>query len=356
MCNTSGIAKNMQKTELKKSIILLVVVLILSFLTLEISLRFSWEKPGYGYPTGIHIPDDSRGYKYQPNFVGNFPSQEFKNVEIKINSKGLRDTEHNFSKPKGITRILALGDSAAFGAGLPINDTYLKQLEDKFKEANYNVEIIKAGVNGYDFQQEYTYYQGEGYAYEPDIILVNIALNDAGKVNIEKIRYSRFGRGIFSYQNIKELARNYCFTCNFVYFNSLIIKSRVSNKGQDYNDQYFNWVYNLWEGESWEFTKQQMQEFILEAKEQNSKVIFFIIPYNQQFKNSPQQWDDKPQQTLQAFGKEQGILVINPITELDTPGYESLYLYNDNVHWNKNGSAIASQVLFNNIKVILDEQ
>jgi hypothetical protein len=346
----------MQKTELKKNIALLCIVLLLTFGVVEVSLRFFWEKPGYGYPSGLHIPDEKRGYKYQPNFRGTFPSQEFSDVEIKINSKGLRDDEHNFSRRDGVTRILALGDSAAFGAGVPFNDTYLKQLENLFKKNSYAVEIIKAGVNGYEFQQEFSYYQEEGYAYKPDIILVNIALNDAGEVNVQDIRESRFGKGVFSYQNIKEIVRNYCFTCNLIYFNSVILQSRLQDRGADFNEQYFNWVYHLWEGESWEFTKNQMSEFIKEARENNAEVVFFIVPYNQQFSNSSQNWDDRPQQTLKEFGKEQNILVIDPLFALDVPDYESLYLYNDNVHWNKKGSEIASVVLFENLKGIVNEQ
>ena len=59
-------------------------------------------------------------------------------VQVKINSKGLRDNEYPYEKPDDTYRILMLGDSFTFGYGVNIEDTMAKVLEE-----NLNKKIFK---------------------------------------------------------------------------------------------------------------------------------------------------------------------------------------------------------------------
>ena len=45
------------------------------------------------------------------------------------NSRGYRDNEHALAKPPGVKRLLSLGDSFAWGAGIEFDDTYAQRLE-----------------------------------------------------------------------------------------------------------------------------------------------------------------------------------------------------------------------------------
>ena len=205
-------------------------------------------------------------------------------------------------------------------------------------------------MNSYEFNQEYTYFLEEGYKYEPDILLVNIVLNDAAKVDVQKIRELRFGNGKLSYQNMIELARNNCYLCNFLYFNSLVIKNRLRGKGAGYNDQYFNEVYRLWEGDNWNYTRQKMAALINYSTAHHIEVVFVVFPYTQQFSHSELKWDDLPQQQLKAFGKEANITVIDLLPYLDVQNYIRLYLYNDNLHLNPAGNEAVKNVLHDELR------
>ena len=116
----NGTAKNMPKTDSlkniifvrlnflvqrlvqrKKEILLLITVSVFCFLVLEIVARSiikekknSW----YGYPPGLFLPDDTKGFVYKPHFKGLFPNEPFTDISININSKGLRDVEHEYEK------------------------------------------------------------------------------------------------------------------------------------------------------------------------------------------------------------------------------------------------------------------
>ena len=105
-------------------------------------------------------------------------SEEF-GAPVTINSKGLRNPETPYEKPKDTYRVLALGDSWTFGFRLHEPDSYPRQLERVLRESaakrgdTRKIEVINAGVVGYSTDQEAAYLASEGWKYSPDLVLVN---------------------------------------------------------------------------------------------------------------------------------------------------------------------------------------
>lgn len=95
-------------------------------------------------------------------------------VKATINSQGLRDDVHPLARRDGIRRILLLGDSFMFGTGVAQNETLAARLEQMIA----GVEVINAGVPGYDLGMEYLYYRHEGVRFRPDLILIAFFVND----------------------------------------------------------------------------------------------------------------------------------------------------------------------------------
>ncbi|MEK6808730.1 MAG: hypothetical protein AABY14_03525, partial [Nanoarchaeota archaeon] len=96
------------------------------------------------------------------------------NVEVKINSKGLRDREIDYTKPKGTYRILVLGDSFSFGYGVDLNESYGKVLE-RLLNANSKAkrfEVINAGfASGNSIDTAYIFLKNEGLKYNQDLVI-----------------------------------------------------------------------------------------------------------------------------------------------------------------------------------------
>jgi len=102
---------------------------------------------------------------------------------VELNSKGLRDHEVDFKKPPGDNRILALGDSVTFGWGVDQGETFSDRLEPLLRElTNQHWEVINAGVNGYNSQQEATYLRLDGLRFDPDIVILVYVSNDTEPV------------------------------------------------------------------------------------------------------------------------------------------------------------------------------
>jgi len=89
-----------------------------------------------------------------------------------LNSGGFKDVEHPRDKPAGTYRIVALGDSFAFGS-VPYGDNYLTLLGQRLSTETRPVEVINMGVSGAGPQDYLALLLDEGLAYRPDLVLVS---------------------------------------------------------------------------------------------------------------------------------------------------------------------------------------
>lgn len=94
-----------------------------------------------------------------------------------ISSQGLRDREYAVPKPEGTFRILVLGDSVTYGLFVPRRSTYPERLE-KLLEKSKNVEVLNAGVNGYNPYNQLHLYREKLKDFDPDLVLAGFCMND----------------------------------------------------------------------------------------------------------------------------------------------------------------------------------
>jgi len=130
------------------------VNLIISFasilfilLLIEIALRLFYPQYPY-YPRYQYVSNEETGYSYRPSFSGTYRTGEY-TYQIRTNSVGLRDSEIS-AKPDGTVRILAMGDSFTMGAGVALEDTYLKVIERLANaQLEESFEVVNGGTGGY---------------------------------------------------------------------------------------------------------------------------------------------------------------------------------------------------------------
>ena len=165
--------------QVRKTVLLLLSLLLSAFL-LEAALRGYFRvRPSYDiemwkYATHLKEPvNDPRGHIHVSG-----RSMRLMGVDVSINSKGLRDREFAYSKPAGVFRILALGDSFTMGWGVPVEDTFSKRIE-KILDRTSKVEVLNGGVGNYNTLQELTAYELEYSKYDPDLVLLCFYVNDA---------------------------------------------------------------------------------------------------------------------------------------------------------------------------------
>lgn len=98
---------------------------------------------------------------------------------VALNSHGLRDDEIPLAKPPGERRVLVLGDSVAFGWGVSQGETFSDRMEPILRARTGTPwQVVNAGVNGYNSEQEATWLRLYGLSFQPDIVVLVHVDND----------------------------------------------------------------------------------------------------------------------------------------------------------------------------------
>lgn len=118
-------------------------------------------------------------YEYAPALAADHAAYDPMHRGLTTNAQGFRDREFAV-KRSGTLRILALGDSATVGLGVPeLGNTWPKQLEQRLRAVMKRpVEVLNLGVGGYDPLQEAELLRVRGISLEPDLVLMLVTLND----------------------------------------------------------------------------------------------------------------------------------------------------------------------------------
>jgi hypothetical protein len=158
----------------QKNVLLTAVSAAVALLAAEGVLRLLWHpdaensviraQPLYGWAlrpgATMHSRASDRGLDYH----------------IRIDSLGLRDAERARRPAPGTRRILFLGDSMVFGAGVEAPQRCTELVETALGPG---VEVVNAGVSGWGTDQEYLYLTHEGFGLHPDIVVLGVCmLND----------------------------------------------------------------------------------------------------------------------------------------------------------------------------------
>lgn len=118
-------------------------------------------------------PDPELGYTLSPKFEMRLGDDRYL-----VNSLGLRDREVGATPAEGVTRIVLLGDSFAFGLGVDQDETLSAQLEARLEGVRPTFEVLNLGVPGYHTGQEKALLEKVGRDLHPAVVVLLFYGND----------------------------------------------------------------------------------------------------------------------------------------------------------------------------------
>ena len=122
----------------------------------------------------VYTVDEVAGYRFKPNV-----SEYAFGAQLDSNSHGRRGREWSRRRAPGIFRIALIGDSIAFGFGVPFRDTVGEVLARLVQErSGVACEVLNFGVPGYNARQERAVLEGQAMGFGPDLVLVLLCSND----------------------------------------------------------------------------------------------------------------------------------------------------------------------------------
>lgn len=172
------------------------------------------------------IDSNYRIYEHDPYLRFRFkPDLDFVpgyNRRITTNSLGYRGSdEYNIPKPDNVFRIACLGGSTTFGTGPEnIEDTWVSLLQKRLREeyAGKKIEVMNAGVPGFNSFDSLINYQTRICALEADLVIIYHGINDIQALTHPRFKpdYSHLPRLGFAFEDYSAFRKLLCNSLLFV--------------------------------------------------------------------------------------------------------------------------------------------
>jgi hypothetical protein len=149
-----------------------VVTVCVTLVVMEVVIRVFF--PRTHFAVTVNTWDRVVGTRHIPGARGFVKCGAYE-MDLIINSKGLRDREFPYAKPPGTKRILCLGGSFTAGYGVDCEQTFAKVLEGLLNGDSDTLavwEVLNGGVGSTGTAHQLAYFTTEGYKYQPDIVLL----------------------------------------------------------------------------------------------------------------------------------------------------------------------------------------
>lgn len=98
--------------------------------------------------------------------------------EVTYNSYGCRGSEPVVPKPEGIYRLLTLGDSFTWGAGVSVEERYTEVTEKLIQQQTPSFDIVNLGYSGKSLPDYREFLFKDGDIFDPDRICIGFCMND----------------------------------------------------------------------------------------------------------------------------------------------------------------------------------
>jgi lysophospholipase L1-like esterase len=160
-----------------------IAVALTIFAGVEIVLRiFAPQLPRTEAAQSRALPDSLLGYRYRANSTARHITPEF-DVHYVIDEQGFRRRDQPVAADSSAMRILAVGDSFTFGDGNEEKDTWLRVAERAVRARvgparHIDVQVINAGVEGYDTRSELLWLEELTPKIRPAIVVLGFVAND----------------------------------------------------------------------------------------------------------------------------------------------------------------------------------
>jgi lysophospholipase L1-like esterase len=278
-----------------------------------------------------------------------------------ISGQGLRNEEIVVPKPHSTYRIVVLGDSITEGPGVDLSGTFVKLLEQLLQAESPDrmVEVINAGTGDYGTQQEFIWLQERGLAYEPDLVILAIYLNDSRGFSSPPALVAKLNNFLVARSAFYVLYRN-------------IIRGRMVTQAEASPDFRFRFS-GTWKSRAWITDSVALTQLIQEADQDwgmawdyqelarienglgqiirladrhDFRLLLTIFPVDAQvYAQVDTPLDlDRPQKELVAFAQHHGVPVLDLLPILRDLGTDDLFY--DQAHLKPETHHIVADALF----------
>jgi lysophospholipase L1-like esterase len=261
-------------------------------------------------------------------------------ISYRFNNSGFRDVDHTVEKPRGVTRIIVVGDSVTEGYGVEWKSAFSSVIQSRLGP---QFEVIVIAAPGLNTPQEVHLFEQEGLRYKPDVVIVNFVLNDCdfysnleGAQRYEAETDSRIG---LLNVRVDPRIKRFLKSSALIYF----FKERVENlKARIMGGESVDYFTGIWSKE--ENRRKVTNGFDRLAALQSEKefeIVVMVWPVLTKYGNYPfgaiHEW-------VYSQAKARGLSSIDLLAEFSKIPYRELQVSaEDNIHPNALGHTVAGE-------------
>jgi lysophospholipase L1-like esterase len=305
------------------------------FVTLEVMLRLIVHSSFTAQTDAPLVPSSVPGLGYE--LAGNYSK-----AGVRTDGNGLRWRPPDAAPVR--YNVLVIGDSVAYGSGVPYEKAFASVLEARLSEAgDGGVAVWNAAVPGYNTDQESILLQQKGPIVKPDLVLVQFCLNDyldppaltpGGTLDATQID----GDAGLSLRGLAYRSRLLVFS-----------KEKVKDL-QEARPEWFpvwaHYIHSIQNKPGWQRALDALVRIAELSRGLNAELLVVVFPVEQQLRIG----DRRAQDHLARFAREHGIPVLDLYDSFQARWREGLYidfwqqaLQVDKLHLNERGHALAAE-------------
>jgi lysophospholipase L1-like esterase len=293
------------------------------------------------------------------------------NMPVSMNDKGFVDRHHSVLKPKGVTRIVFLGDSFTVGFGLPKEARFADLIMNHLPS---NYEGINMGMWGYSTDQELLVFKEKALKYEPDIVILSMFLDDLYRTRLYSVNdgiYMKPRFGLAPNEGVRLLnvpvPNNHgrSFLLNLVLTGFYKLRNRLEMGSESYERGWlsiFDRTYVKEQG--YYLPLRLLSEIFALADTDKCKFLLVIIPWKDQLKEDdiyaaeiaytgipPERLDfHLPQNIVRRFCENLGIPVLDLLPAFKREKSRETLFFKHDCHWTRAGHRLAAEEIVNHLK------
>lgn len=231
---------------------------------------------------GLKMAPGLKGYNKEKEYIQRFS----------LNSLGFRDKEHTAKKADNVFRIICLGDSFTWGAGVEEDKTYPRELERNLNGNAINIkyEVFNWGVSAWGTSQQFLCLKEQALSYNPDLVILQYYKGNDFLDNMYSNLFNLDGQGHlkraseFGWENtraIKSVSDRmpyYRFLTQHSHFINFIRAHLIGKVTSIDINRLNNGLITDDFGYGLRLTEALLTDFFIFAKDNEVKVVFIIIP------------------------------------------------------------------------------
>jgi lysophospholipase L1-like esterase len=264
-------------------------------------------------------------------------------AEFQTNTLGFRDRERNQAAD---TTVLLLGDSVSWGDGIPTPErVYPQLLEEVLAQSGAVVEVLNTAVPGYSTFQQLRFLERDGFALEPDVVLLQFCLNDVFERYLTVFEYG--GDNVFLGIDTREAVSGFL---GWGVRHSRAIEALARWTRAQARDRQAYDVRKLASDElspaleaAWDTTMSELDAVRVACYERGVPLVLMIAPYR--FQLAQPGATRQPQDRLMAFARQHELPAVDLLVDFAAAQQSPEELFNDDNHFAPMGHVLAARRL-----------